>query len=150
MKTELIDFIKLLNFSRDEMRRLREQAASVERYYTNKIRSTEDGNKIVMYETKMKQSLLRIQARQNALFAPGCVWDYRAVKFTPKAYYLEPVHLPHVHIRLTEEESKMFEKAVEKAGYKPVSKADVTLRVFFNEEKTRIVKYKVENYKEVF
>ncbi len=149
MKTVLVDFLELLNFSRDEMKRLRDQASSIERYYSIKIRATEDGNKIAMYEAKMKQALLRIQARQNALFAPGIAWVYNVIKFTPKAYRMEPIHIPHIHIRLSEEESKLFDKSVEKAGYTIVPKALVKMRVYFDEEKTKVVKYKIDDYKEV-
>ncbi len=150
MKTVLLDFLSLLKFSIEEGRRIKERIASTERYYQKKMKATEDGNKIAMLESILKQRLFEAHARYNALFSPGSSCDYNVVKFTPKAYRLEPVHLPHIHIRLSEEESKLFEKAIEKAGFKPSTKAVVTMRVYFDEEKTKIVKFKIENYKEVF
>ncbi len=147
-KTFLLTFLDLLEFSKQELQRIRMAWRNQQNYYNTKKQKCKDPEKLAEIERNEKEYFRKLEARQNALFAPNTYWNYRIIKFTPKAYLAIPTHLPHVHIRMTEEESQIFDKCVLKAGYFPVLYADADVAVLYNKDKTRIEGFRIREYKE--
>ncbi len=149
-KTFLITFSDLLDFSKQELQRIRLQGNSQRYYYEQKKKLASDNpEKLAEIERKERDYFRALEARQNALFCPNTYWDYRIIKFTPKAYLALPNILPHVHIRMTEEESMIFDKCLKRAGYSPLIYANAKVAVIFNDDKTKVVGFKIKEYKEV-